>query len=230
MNQLGYIMLFRKIKDWRWYKDGNTFRLFLHLLLEASRKQFDFELHKLLPGQLITGRKALAMDLGLSEQEIRTSINKLKSTSEITIKSTNRFSIVTICNWRIYQSIDQSDQPTKQPIDQQSINHQPTTYKKLRSKEDKNTDSIPPPFSEIEEYFANTIANKGKNLDAKIEAEKFDAHYGSIGWKVGKTKMTDWKKSASGWILRATEAKGQSIQPNGKTILTESQPYKQLTR
>ena len=32
----GWLKLHRKISEWEWYTDGNTFRLFLHLLLNAN--------------------------------------------------------------------------------------------------------------------------------------------------------------------------------------------------
>src|SRR5690554_60329 len=40
----------------------------------------------------------------------------------------------------------------------------------------------------------------------KIEAQKFFAHYKSIGWRIGgKIKMTDWHASAKSWMLKADE-------------------------
>ena len=137
---MSYIKIHRKILDWEWYNDANTFRLFMHLLLKANFKSNRWQGVEILPGQLVTGRKVLADELRLSEQEIRTSLNKLKSTNEITIKSTNKFSIVTICKWLDYQDKDIADQPTEQPSEQLSSNQQSTTLKegKERKEEKKN--------------------------------------------------------------------------------------------
>ena len=33
----GWIKLHRKITEWEWYSDANTFRVFMHLLLTAIR-------------------------------------------------------------------------------------------------------------------------------------------------------------------------------------------------
>ena len=99
----GWIKIHRKVFEWRWYTDPNTFRLFVHLLLKATSKSIEWQKIELLPGQLITGRKVLSHELKLSEREIRTSLNKLKATSEIAIKSTNKYSVITICNWTAYQ-------------------------------------------------------------------------------------------------------------------------------
>ena len=104
MIKKGHIKIDRKLLEWGWYQDANTFRLFMHMLLTANWTESEFMGHKLMPGDLPVGRKALAGVLGLSEQEIRTSLKKLKKTGELTIKATNRFSIITLINWDVYQS------------------------------------------------------------------------------------------------------------------------------
>ena len=111
----GYIKLHRKIKDWEWYKDPITKAVFLELLLRANYHEGRYEGIELQPGQAIFGRKELADCLGITEQNVRTSIKRLKSTKELTTKSTNNLT---------------NDQPT--------TNQQLTTSKKLRSKEVNN--------------------------------------------------------------------------------------------
>lgn len=103
----GWIKLHRKIMEWDWYKDTSTAFLFYHLLLTANHEPNKWRGILIDTGQLITGRKSLSNDTGLSEQQIRTSLDKLKSTSNITIKSTSKYSIITICNWNLYQDINQ---------------------------------------------------------------------------------------------------------------------------
>ena len=77
----------------------------------------------------------------------------------------------------------------------------------------KKTKSFTPPaISEIESYFSEVISAKNKNLDPILQAEKFDAHYGSVGWIVGKNKMSNWRKAVIGWTLRASEDKQVTIQ------------------
>jgi biotin operon repressor len=66
-------------------------------------------------GQFITGRKKLAEELGFSEQQIRTAISKLESTGEISIFSTNKYSIITVTNWENYQG-DFNEQPTENAV------------------------------------------------------------------------------------------------------------------
>ena len=128
----GWVKIHRKMMEWEWYKDSNTKAVFLHLLLSASFKDSSFQGKKLEAGQVIIGRKSLAEKLGMSEQSIRTSLNRLKSTNEITIKPTNKYSIVTIVNWASYQLDDA--EPTNK-LTNELTNNQPTTNQQLTNKQ-----------------------------------------------------------------------------------------------
>ena len=125
----GYIKLYRKLIQWGWYQDNVVKSLFLHFLLTASFKDFSWMGRQLKAGQLITGRKKLAEELNFSERQIRTAIEKLKSTGEVTCETTNKFSIITVVNWEDYQSNEEiptntstNERPTK---DQQATNERP---------------------------------------------------------------------------------------------------------
>jgi len=65
------------------------------------------------------------------------------------------------------------------------------------TQEQKDNTSLGQPrtITEAIDYFKE----KGSN---KNEGEKFYYFYESKGWNVGKTKMKNWKMSASGWISR----------------------------
>ena len=75
-----YIKLFRSLQNWRWYKDGNTARVFIHLLMKANITAADFEDVTIRRGEVATSYNSLASDLGLSVRNIRTALNHLKST------------------------------------------------------------------------------------------------------------------------------------------------------
>ena len=92
----GFIALQRKVLEWEWYNDIPTKTLFIHILLKANFKDKNWQGHLVKRGELITGRKQLSQETGLSEQQTKTALKKLQSTNEITIKATNRFSIINI--------------------------------------------------------------------------------------------------------------------------------------
>ena len=128
----GYIKLYRKLIKWGWYQDSVVKDLFLHCLLMASFKDFDWMGRSLRAGQFITSRKHLAEDLGFSEMQIRTALKKLESTKEITTETTNRFTIITVMNWGLYQSDEEND---NQDLNQQITNKQPTDNQQITNKQ-----------------------------------------------------------------------------------------------
>lgn len=85
-------------------------------------------------GSFVTSRATIAKDMKMTEQEVRTAIDHLISTGEITKTSTNKLTILTINNYESYQEI----QPTTQPIDNHDNNHQNNHNKEY--KEEKNID------------------------------------------------------------------------------------------
>ena len=158
--------------DWGWYKEANTMRVFLHLLITANYHESEYMGYRIARGQTVTGRKQLSESLNLSEREIRTALNHLKSTSEITIKSTNKFSIITVVKYGDYQySDDMSDQQNDQQEVSRVTSKRPTNDHIQEIKNVRYEDISPynPPLSENEpdetsapfqlvcQYFENTV-------------------------------------------------------------------------
>ena len=135
----GWIKLHRDFTKFEWYQDANTMRVFLHLLITANHKDAKWQGNTINRGQLITSHGNLANDLGLSIQNVRTSLSKLKKSGNLTIKSTSKFTLLSVCNYDTYQSQDSSaNTPTNKPLTdgQQTANKRLTTNK--NDKNDKN--------------------------------------------------------------------------------------------
>lgn len=140
----GYLRLYRSMKTWEWYNDANTKIVFLHLLLNANWEESRFKGYDIPKGGLVIGLYSLSETLGISVQSVRTALDHLKSTNEITIKSTNRFSIVTIVNWEKYQGGFEevtNKSTSKTTNKQQTTNKQLTTEEEYKNIENKNINS-----------------------------------------------------------------------------------------
>lgn len=129
-----WIKLDRNILDWGWYKDTNTKAVFLHLLLTANIKLNRFLGVEIQRGEVATSQSSLAKSLGISIQAVRTALNHLKSTGEITTKQHPRFTVISIVKYDLYQGNQQAEQ--------QASNRRPTgdqqQSKNIRMKEEKN--------------------------------------------------------------------------------------------
>lgn len=115
-------------------------------LLKASHKyhkqMVGFQNIEIEPGQFVFGRKKAAEELPLSERQIRTCIKHLEKTENLTIKTTNKFSIITIVNWNSYQCKEASND---QQSDQQTTSKRPASDHKQECKELKEvkTNELP---------------------------------------------------------------------------------------
>jgi uncharacterized phage protein (TIGR02220 family) len=132
----GYIRLWRKFLDGGYVKNHGLCAFMVWCLLKANHQDayemvIGLQRITLKPGQFVFGRKKAAEETGLSEQEIRTIIAFLKKIEFLTIKTTNKFSVISIINWPQYQAVYEDNQPANQP----TTNQQLTTNKNNRTKE-----------------------------------------------------------------------------------------------
>lgn len=221
----GFVKLHRKMTEWGWYSDSNTFRVFMHLLLTAQYKDTEWLGYKIKAGQAIAGRKRLAEELGITEHQVRVALDHLKMTNEVAIKTTNKFSIVTIVNWEKYQINDSdSDQQNGQQNGQQVANKWPTSGHYSRKKESKEYIYNPPivPPYEDQVHTGKTTSKKFKpptveevkayckERGNRVNAETFVDFYESKGWMVGKSKMKSWKASVRTWEKRNDDYTGNT--------------------
>lgn len=162
MIENGYIRLHRTITGWRWYKDGNVLRLWLHLLLNANYEQSEFQDRIIGRGEQVTSLKALSESTGLSIQEVRTALGKLKRTGEILVNSNRHFTIVSILNYDKFQS-DSADKQqtvnTQSTNKQQTVNSQSTTSEKEKKAKNTIPPCIPPTSSAEEIPFSGALGD-----------------------------------------------------------------------
>ena len=124
MSKEGFITISRKLIDWEWYQNPNMVHLWIHLLIMANYSESRFEGILIKRGQFVTSLDKLSMATGLTIQQVRTCLEKLKTTLDVTCKSTNHFTIITICKYDIYQSNGKSTQHAiQQPQNAQQKNN-----------------------------------------------------------------------------------------------------------
>lgn len=118
------VKLHRKIEQRERYQDANTARLFFHLLLKVNHKDWRWQWIECPAWSTITSLHHLSVQLWLTTMQIRTSLKKLKNSKNITIKVTSKHSLITVCNWDLYQGDDEyitSNVTTKQQDDNTMI-------------------------------------------------------------------------------------------------------------
>lgn len=141
---VGWVKMSRSVVDWEWYKDPIVSRVFFHIVWTANWKDGRYKGRAVPRGSLVTSIQHLADDLGLSKQNVRTALKKLKSTHEITCTTTNRFTVINVENYEFYQcdgprinTLVNSVANNQVTNNQQTTNKQLTTieeYKNIRNK------------------------------------------------------------------------------------------------
>jgi len=180
-NQNGWIKLHRQILEWEWYDDINCFRLFTHLILKANHKEKRYKGIVIKAGQIVTSRDLLAEETGLSSQQIRTAITKLKSTNEITSVTSSQGTIIEVVNYEKYQIA------TNEITEEQPTSNQRATTNKNDKKEKKEI--YIPEFSEFLTYAIEKepLINQ---VDLKLKYESWVVNE----WRDGNgNKISNWK-------------------------------------
>lgn len=139
----GWVKLWRKSVNSLVFQDAKLWKIWTWCLMKATHKEHDqlvgYQKIHIMPGEFIFGRKSASFELNISEQTIRTSLDSLRKLKNLTIKSTNKYSVISIINWDTYQ-ID--DTTTNQQTNQQLTSKQPATNQQLTTnknvKNDKN--------------------------------------------------------------------------------------------
>ena len=107
MIENGYIKLFRQLTRWEWYQDANTMRLFLHLLLTVNYEPTRWRGVEVPRGARCASLRTLCKELKMTERSVRTALDHLKRTGEITVTvKIGEHSIFSICNFEKYQKND----------------------------------------------------------------------------------------------------------------------------
>lgn len=180
-----FFKIYRSIEDWEWYKDVYTYKLFSHLILKANWKDSRFMGYDIPRGSLATSLESLASQTGLTIQQIRTSLKKLENTGEITRKSTNKFTLINVVNYRVFQ--DENSKSNKRATNEQQTNNKRVTTIEEK-KEKKETNII------------NNISIYGEFQNVKLsdeEHQKLIDEFGEAGTSA-IIKILDTYKGSSG--------------------------------
>ena len=207
----GFIKIYRQLEDWEWYMDSNTKSLFIHCLLRANHKDNKWRGKFVDAGSFITSYERLSAETGLSVRQVRTSLNRLKSTGELTHKTTSQFSIISIVKWEDYQGYEVKDDKQIDKLsdkratsERQASDKRATTNKndknvkndKNKNKDGKNVvEFVPPTLEEVTAY----AKEKGfENL-----AKTFFEWYSESEWKdVKGNQVKNWKQKFITWMNR----------------------------
>lgn len=235
MLNTGYIKLHRSLLDWEWYHDLNTRILFLHLLLTANYEDKKWMGMVVKRGQRVCSYKGLSQESGLSLQSVRTALNHLKSTGEVTYQAAPQYGLITISNYEKYQGL--TDQPTneQQAANKQLTNDQQQLKKDKEVKKDKK-ERIPPKSPQGFDAFWEAYPRKQSKAAALKAYQKIKPDGELLGVMLSvieRQKTSDqWRRDNGQYIPHpATWLNGRRWEDEGEGSTTRTNnPFLRMLR
>ena len=206
----------RKILDNPIMRKPAYLALWTAILLLAQHKESSFiwngKKQVLKSGQLLTGRKKLSELTGIKSGTVVNILKYLETEQQIEQQKTTKFTIITIKNWDKYQHQTENEQQSSNKV--ATDEQQNDTYNNDNNENNDNKKKdvagatggsskkitkrfIKPTLKDIEQQ----VVKKGFTVSPMA----FFSHYESVGWKVGKNQMKNWKAALSGWQTRETK-------------------------
>ncbi len=211
----GWICVHRKLLEWEWFDDHNTFRLFMYLMLKANHQDKNWKGILIKRGQHLTSLDKIVAGSGLSKSQIRTAINKLKSTREIAHDSNAQHTVITIINYDLYQASDTQNStpvtheshtndtpmtPNNNDNNGNNDNNKEVPVKKSPSKKKKT--AFPDDFCITQEMY-DWFVDKGFVVDIEEATEAWAIAIQSknlmyvnwkMAWMTGMRNANEWRK------------------------------------
>lgn len=210
----GYVRDYRSTVNWEWFTDVNTAHLWEYIRLRVNYEPSRFRGMVIQRGEMIESISTMAVRTGLTPRKVRTALDHLKSTGEVTCKPTRYGMLICAVKYAFFQGgIDSSDTQidTEMTQNRQEDDTQTTTYKESKKvkkkKNSSNTESFTPPTAdEIREY--------AESEQLQLDIERFLHFNEKKGWI-----EHDWKYSVRSWCKKEQEF--QKSRPKKKDELSD---------
>ncbi len=160
----GWVKLHRELIASPIFDDAKILKVFIWCLIRAShchhRQLVGRQDVDLLPGQFIFGRRAASEELGITENVLRGCMKALVRLGAISLRPTNKFTIVNVVEWESYQAAGEA-------TDSYATNRPPTDHQQTTTnKNGKRGKNILVPYPDTFERFWESYPRKDEKRAA----------------------------------------------------------------
>ena len=139
----GFIILDRKLLEWRYQDSPTAFAIWIHILLMANWKDGYF-LGEMIPrGSLATSYAHLAAEVGVDPSTLRTWLDRFEKAGMIERKSTNRYTIIKVLNYSTFQDLPVEGYPQRTPQQIPQRVPQQTPHNRTKKQEEQSNNNSP---------------------------------------------------------------------------------------
>lgn len=232
----GWVKLHRKLLKSEVFRNEKLLKVWVWCLLKATHQEYEqlvgLQVVPLAKGQFIYGRKSASKELDINESTIRKYMKTLELMGCISVKSTNKYSVVTVEKWTLYQcdegeSYQQS--ANKVPTECQ----QSTTNKNKKNNKEHKEDTAPA----VIEILTNTgelygviqddvdmWANCYPAVDVLQELRNMKAW--SLSNPTKRKTAEDMKRFINGWLAKEQNKGGNKSAAKGSNYSKPIEPRK----
>lgn len=170
----GWIKLHREIKDKAIFDNEKLLKTFIWCLLKATHTEHEQLIGRqkvpLKSGQFVTGRNKASVELNMSPSTTWEYLKILESNKSINIKSNNKFSIISIENWGLYQSEEEKadNKPNNKSDTKSTTNRQQIDTNKNDKNVKNDKEDI---YSQIFEHWNSKEIIQHRKLTDKMKTK-----------------------------------------------------------
>lgn len=203
----GFIKIYRSLLKWEWYDDINTKTVFLHLLLTVSIEDSKWHGIDVKRGSRVASFEVLAKETKLTIRQLRTAINHLETTGEVTRQKHPTFTVFSVKNFDKFQTVTNDVTSDRQGNDKAPTRER-QQYKKIKEDKKKIKEYIE--FGEYrrvkltQEQYDNLVSDYSKSV-VESYIKKMDEW---IQLK-GKSPYKDYNLAIRNWLNRDGVKKGE---------------------
>lgn len=139
-----FVKIDRNIVDWRWFSDPVTLQVFLWLIIKANIEDHDFRELTIHRGQIFTSIASICAATKRSPQQVRTALQHLISTNEITSQEYPFGRLITVVSFDVYQSkLTNKSTSNQQATNKRATNDQQQSKNNKEHIENEKKDAAP---------------------------------------------------------------------------------------
>lgn len=213
----GYIKVTRDLIEKPIMQNPKLLQVWMWCLLKTTYKNYEqmvgLKKISLSPGQFITGRHSGAAELKMNPSTFWKNLQWLQSNESLDIKSNNKFTVITVVNWEVYQC-EQATDDSKNDRKITAKEQQNNTNKKVKKVKNNNKPPISPlavnskvQFAEFvsltNDEYLSLVAEVGEH-GAKRCLEILDNYKGASG----KQYKSDFRAIRNWVITRYLDERG----------------------
>lgn len=211
--QYGYkefVKIYRRMLNWDWYTDIPVKVLYLHCILRANWKPDEWRGIAIERGQFVTSSQSLALETGLTLQQIRTALSKLIDNRLITDSIIGKKRVITVLNYDLFQGEQQIINRERNRLSTETPQISNNSNKNIKNiKNNKNNKNIdldldretasPRDDYSLSKPSLEDIDNYAKARQSVVDPKRFFDYYNNQGWTIKGEPISNWRAVFQSW-------------------------------